>query len=308
MATRNDELLAYLQSLRLGNTQAPIEMAVPGFAQNFANYQSIPESAQYNPYAVSDDGSPYAQIMARMNSQNYAPSPYGGLLGPTNNGGYNPSIGSSLNQAVLDNYQGYSGVGGGAGGAGGGVTDVTAFGNMTPGEQASFYAANPNMGAVTRGLQGGFGLTSLGMIQNALMPSFQAQQNVGTYGFAPSNFVDPGLAVAADAAAVAQENSNIAAGLAVAADAAAAAADGGGGGNTGGGPGTGAAGDAAFAKGGMVNSLIGPDPQGPDDGMGYLDKGEYVIKKSSVNKYGRGLLDMINEGKVPAKKMKSLLG
>jgi hypothetical protein len=37
-------------------------------------------------------------------------------------------------------------------------------------------------------------------------------------------------------------------------------------------------------------------------------RGEYVIKKSSVNKYGTGLLDMINEGKVPAKKMKSLLG
>jgi hypothetical protein len=83
---------------------------------------------------------------------------------------------------------------------------------------------------------------------------------------------------------------------------------GGGDGNTGGGPGTGAPGDAAFAKGGMVRSLLGPDPQGPDDGMGYLDKGEYVIKKSSVNKYGTGLLDMINEGKVPAKKMKSLLG
>ena len=79
-------------------------------------------------------------------------------------------------------------------------------------------------------------------------------------------------------------------------------------GNTGGGPGTGAPGDAAFAKGGMVKSLLGPDPQGPDDGMGYLDKGEYVIKKSAVNKYGKGLLDMINEGKVPAKKMKSLLG
>jgi len=79
-------------------------------------------------------------------------------------------------------------------------------------------------------------------------------------------------------------------------------------GNTGGGPGTGADGDAAFSKGGMVRTLLGPDPQGPDDGMGYLDKGEYVIKKSSVNKYGRGLLDMINEGKVPAKKMKSLLG
>ena len=78
-------------------------------------------------------------------------------------------------------------------------------------------------------------------------------------------------------------------------------------GNTGGGPGTGAVGDTAFAKGGMVRSLLGPDPQGPDDGLGYLEKGEYVIKKSAVNKYGRGLLDMINEGKMPAKKIRSLL-
>jgi hypothetical protein len=86
--------------------------------------------------------------------------------------------------------------------------------------------------------------------------------------------------------------------------------DGGGGGdgNTGGGPGTGAAGDAAFAKGGIVRNLLGPNPPGPDDGAGYLQNGEYVIKKSSVNKYGKGLLDMINECKVPAKKMKSLLG
>ena len=63
-----------------------------------------------------------------------------------------------------------------------------------------------------------------------------------------------------------------------------------------------------YSKGGMVDGLFGMNPPGPDDGAGYLDRGEYVIKKSSVNKYGRGLLDMINEGKVPAKKMKSLLG
>jgi hypothetical protein len=81
----------------------------------------------------------------------------------------------------------------------------------------------------------------------------------------------------------------------------------GGGGNTGGGPGTGAAGDAAYAKGGMVQGLIGPNPPGPDDGAGYLQNGEYVIKKSAVDKYGKGLLDMINEGKVPVKKAKSLL-
>ena len=63
-----------------------------------------------------------------------------------------------------------------------------------------------------------------------------------------------------------------------------------------------------YAMGGMVNRLTGPNPPGADDGMAGLDMGEYVVKKSSVNKYGKGLLDMINEGKVPAKKMKSLLG
>ena len=65
-----------------------------------------------------------------------------------------------------------------------------------------------------------------------------------------------------------------------------------------------------LAKGGMVHGglMFGPNPKGPDDGAVNLDIGEYVIKKSSVDKYGKGLLDMINEGKVPAKKMKSLLG
>jgi len=65
-----------------------------------------------------------------------------------------------------------------------------------------------------------------------------------------------------------------------------------------------------MAQGGMVHGgvMFGANPPGPDDGAVNLDLGEYVIKKSSVNKYGKGLLDMINEGKVPAKKLKSLLG
>jgi len=75
------------------------------------------------------------------------------------------------------------------------------------------------------------------------------------------------------------------------------------------GPGdTGESVSGTYNQGGMVDGLFGMNPPGPDDGAGYLDRGEYVIKKSAVNKYGRGLLDMINEGKVPAKKMKSLLG
>jgi hypothetical protein len=84
--------------------------------------------------------------------------------------------------------------------------------------------------------------------------------------------------------------------------------DGGGGGGGGGGAGAGTG--NAMAKGGYVHGglMFGPNPPGPDDGAVNLDLGEYVIKKSSVNKYGRGLLDMINEGKVPAKKLKSLLG
>jgi hypothetical protein len=62
------------------------------------------------------------------------------------------------------------------------------------------------------------------------------------------------------------------------------------------------------AMGGLITRVFGPDPAGPDEGQVNMMRGEYVIKKSSVNKYGKGLLDMINEGKVPAKKMKSLLG
>jgi hypothetical protein len=300
MATRNDELLAYLQSLGLGNTQAPIEMAVPGFAQNFANYQAIPESAQYNPYAVSDDGSPYAQIMARMNSQNYAPSPYGGLLGPTNNGGYNPSIGSSLNQAVLDNYQGYSGVGGGAGGYGGSGTDANSFSNLTQAEQAAFYNANPTMSAITQAAQKGFNMTALGMALQGLDPVGRGEQAMIARG------VDPAIMGQLNAAVQANAEAAAAAAAATAADSAAASAASASGTAPGsdGSPGSGA------AKGGYIHAgmMFGANPPGPDDGAVNLDIGEYVIKKSSVNKYGRGLLEMINEGKVPAKKMKSLLG
>jgi len=86
--------------------------------------------------------------------------------------------------------------------------------------------------------------------------------------------------------------------------------DGGDGGGGGTGAGAGAGTGNAMAKGGYVHGglMFGANPPGPDDGAVNLDIGEYVIKKSSVDKYGKGLLDMINEGKVPAKKMKSLLG
>jgi hypothetical protein len=98
-----------------------------------------------------------------------------------------------------------------------------------------------------------------------------------------------------------------AAAAATAADSAAASAAS----ATGTAPGTSPGGDApgsGAAEGGLITRVFGPDPAGPDEGQVNMMRGEYVIKKSSVDKYGKGLLDMINEGKVPAKKMKSLLG
>ncbi len=61
-------------------------------------------------------------------------------------------------------------------------------------------------------------------------------------------------------------------------------------------------------NGGLITKVMGPNPSTPDDGTMFVQKGEYIVKKDSVNKYGKGLLDKINDGKIPASKMKSLLG
>jgi len=54
---------------------------------------------------------------------------------------------------------------------------------------------------------------------------------------------------------------------------------------------------AAYNQGGMVNAqrLMGRAPA-PDDGYGALQGGEYVITKAAVEKYGKRLLDAINNG------------
>lgn len=55
-----------------------------------------------------------------------------------------------------------------------------------------------------------------------------------------------------------------------------------------------------WAKGGWVNksALFGRNPKGPDDGAGYLDDGEYVIRAKAAKKLHKmqpGLLDMLNQ-------------
>jgi uncharacterized protein YdaT len=52
---------------------------------------------------------------------------------------------------------------------------------------------------------------------------------------------------------------------------------------------------AGHHKGGKIESTEGP-PIGKDDGIIAAQKGEYVIRKSAVEKYGTKFLDSINEG------------
>jgi len=200
------------------NAVAPFSNATQGFAQNFANYQSIPIGAQYNPGVTAGGASPYSQVMGQMRPVG---NPYAGVVGNLSMGGYNPGLYDQIAAANL-------------------ARDIAAKGGTT---LADYYGGGP--GDAT------------------------------------------GDAAAASAAGAAAAAAASATGTAPGSD---------------GTPGSGA------AMGGLITRVFGPDPAGPDEGQVNMMRGEYVIKKSSVNKYGKGLLDMINEGKVPAKKMKSLLG
>ena len=60
------------------------------------------------------------------------------------------------------------------------------FSQMTPAEQASYYAANPTMAGITQLGQQAFGLTSLGMLQNMMDPIGVAQQQTIAQGINPT--------------------------------------------------------------------------------------------------------------------------
>jgi hypothetical protein len=62
-------------------------------------------------------------------------------------------------------------------------------------------------------------------------------------------------------------------------------------------------------KGGPISmkNLLGPDPEGPDDGYASLKDGEYVINDKAVKKYGIELMNAINSGKISKGKLRGLL-
>jgi hypothetical protein len=272
---------------------------------------------------------PYQQIMGQMTP---TMNPYTGAGVAI--GGYDPALYRRMSGSGLINLGGAGG--GGSGGMGGGGGDSgggsggfsNPFSDLTQAQQAAYYAENPNMASVTRGLQGLFGLTSLGALQNYFNPGFVSEQGLIAMGVDPAtyqnaresfrareiNAMNAEAAAAANAAQNAQSMQSMQ--DALNADTAAAQAqsisDQSSAGSEAGGYGTGDTsggfGEGQYNMGGPVDRVGGPNPPGPDDGTGMLQLGEYVIKKSAVKKYGQGLLDMINDGKIPAKKMKSLLG
>jgi hypothetical protein len=75
-----------------------------------------------------------------------------------------------------------------------GAPDAAAngFQNLTPAEQAAFFAENPNMAAITQAAQKGFGLTSLGMLQGLVNPNFVSRQESIAQGVNP-DIADPSM-------------------------------------------------------------------------------------------------------------------
>ena len=271
---------------------------------------------------------PYQRIMAQMTP---TMNPYTGAGQAI--AGYDPALFNRRSGSGLISF------GGGGGGGDSGVGFSNQFSDLTPAQQAAYYAANPTMAGITQLGQKAFGLTSPGMLQNYFNPGFVSEQGLIAMGVDPAAYqtakesfraseiadmnggFQSAISPEAQYGFTAEQSGSPAPsaeaqyGFTAEQPGTPAPDSGGGGGYSasdyGGysGSETQSSGESyANFKGGLVSNVFGPDPTGPDEGAGYLQRGEYVIKKSSVKKYGQGLLDMINDGKIPAKKMKSLLG
>jgi hypothetical protein len=279
---------------------------------------------------------PYQRIMAQMTP---TMNPYTGAGVAI--GGYDPALYRRMSGSGLINYGGAGGGGMGGGGmGGGGGLPSGPIAPTTPEEFAEQSARNQQLNDFLTGLTK---MSPTGLLMSGINTLFGSQrpaavEDVGTYfGVNPVN--DFGFATQAEADAINAALGESYGGGFTSSDTGVGnpgesyggptssesgvgnPGESGGGptssesgvgnpGESGGGYGASGDGDSGWAKGGKVTKdrLKGPDPKGPDEGYGALLSGEYVIKKSAVKKYGQGLLDMINDGKIPAKKMKSLLG
>jgi hypothetical protein len=183
------------------------------------------------------------------------------------------------------------------GGGNQGVSSNPGWDALSNEEKASFYEQNPTMAGITQLGQKVFGLSSYGMLQNALQPAFVSEQKAVAQGpMALSGFTNFGKESAIPSGGIVSPGMSgdfsPETGL-----------QGGGSGSTGL-YGDAAAGMDGGAYGGLVKlkDLIQPAP-GPDDGYATLQDGEYVIKKDAVKKYGIKMLENINQRKVSKKQV-----
>jgi hypothetical protein len=183
---------------------------------------------------------------------------------------------------------------------------------VNPNTQAAVSAAQSAQGV--SGATGGAASAAAASAAAAATAAGHSDAAIGAASQAAANATIGG-ASASEAAAAAADAANAAAADAADADGGGlggigSGGDGGGGGGIGAGDGGGGIGAGeGLATGGMVSKrhLAGPNPTGPDDGYAALKLGEYVIKQSSVDKYGTEIFDLINQGKISKKAINSLL-
>jgi hypothetical protein len=252
--------------------------------------QNAPTLAQIN--AASQSANPYQSLMALTPQRTLSPA-YAAQAGltaaNTNLGGFNPAVykppAATTGTGLL---------GGGATVEQPGSADMsTGTGMAGINNQAALSAALSNLGF------DGLGQTLATGVGNLLGSLTEADilggniAGVNTGGF-PEGYIDPGayeggLGSSAGMGGLTGPNYSDYGGMA---------------GETGGPMGFG----GEYAKGGMVKMKPQMNnPPGPDDGYAALDNGEYVIRKSAVKKYGANIFEQINAGKIPAKRLKSLL-
>ena len=240
-------------------------------------------------------------------------------------GGYDPSLysGFGLLSPSFGNYQ-YNGgdslYGGGDGGYGDGISSGLGMSSNSPtgsalgdlGYSLSNQSISPIAAAIAAGLMDALSSTSVNSV-NAIN-GLDLASDIATAALA----ADAATASAAASAAVSAAASDAGAAAAAASDAAtsdgAAAASDGGSSSDGGGADSGGEYMGGFIGmpqyiQGMVTrqNTFGDNPEGPDDAYRKTQLGEYVIKKSAVQRYGRGLLDMINSESIPKTKLRGLL-
>jgi len=265
----------------------------------------------------------------------YDPSLYSGfgLLSPSF-GNYQYNGGDRLYSNGVGGDGGYGdGISSGLGISSSGSPTGSALGDL--GYSISNQSISPIAAAIAAGLMDALSSTSVNSVNaisgldlaSDIATASGASTAAGVDGVAGAGSTGMGSDVGGEGA-----SAGAATGGGAAADSGAAGGGGGGAvgsdGSSGDGASSGSSGDGASGGGGdsggeymggfigmpqyiqgMVTrqNTFGDNPEGPDDAYRKTQLGEYVIKKSAVQKYGRGLLDMINNESIPKTKLRGLL-